>query len=98
MTITQLQHPQQELHIDIIGGPDTPDQPHSIVNSMCAVVWEEAEGLNWYLGHVLEERSDMNYRIDHVECSPEFQNVFWKYPDVQIVSKDQILPRKIDGN
>ena len=91
----------EELHVNIIGEPDVPDQPHSIVNSMCVVVWELTDGLNWFLGHVLEETVEMNYRIDHVEHSPDAQNVFWKYPavpDVQIVSKKQILPCKIDGD
>ena len=72
----------EELHVNIIGEPDVPDQPHSIVNSMCVVVWEVTDGLNWFLGHVLEETVDMNYRIDHVEHSPDAQNVFWKYPAV----------------
>ena len=71
-----------------------------LINEMCVVVWQEEDGLQWYLGFVCKELEDNKYRVEHLERYPSTQNDFWRHPqddDIQDVSKEQILPFKVDG-
>ena len=71
-----------------------------LINEMYVVVWQEDDGLQWYLGFVCKELEDNKYRVEHLERYPSTQNDFWRHPqddNNQDVSKEQILRFKVDG-
>ena len=89
----------EELRIDILNEPSIADQS-SIVNTMCAIFWEE-EKISWHIGLITADQGDRKFKVDHVERSPDDQNVFWKNPsadEIFTASREQMLPCKLNGN
>ena len=70
------------------------------VNQMCAVLWQEDGGYQWYLGYVKEVSQNGQLLVDHLARVSSDSK--WKYPShedvhVQEMDPEQIVPCEIKG-
>ena len=71
------------------------------VNQMCAVLWQENDGYQWYLGYIKEVTSDGTLMVDHLTRTLKTCHSKWKYPsreDIQEVSPEQIMKCRVEGD
>ena len=74
----------------MLNEPSIADQS-SFVNTMCAIVWV----ISWHIGLITADQGNGKFKVDHVERSPDDQNVFWKNPSADKIftaSREQMLP------
>ena len=76
-----LQHSREEA-------PGDENEVNFVEQQALAVVWDNDDGRNWYLGFYLDKNMDGTVRIDHMEQLSTSANGTWTRPssdDIQDV-------------